>query len=159
MFDMTTTKSIDMMFPTTANGLVLNKEAGVLYRKAQFQAKLHSLVAVLKGCSSRLLELGAVQMAESRHSRSYQGVQTVEIKKICGSEGRCRDFDREFRPLNGRTQQRWMRIAVAWMKGETLPPVELVQIGECFFVRDGHHRISVATTLGQTYIDAVVLRG
>jgi hypothetical protein len=30
----------------------------------------------------------------------------------------------------------------------------LVQVGDIYFVRDGHHRISVAQALGQTDIDA-----
>jgi hypothetical protein len=30
--------------------------------------------------------------------------------------------------------------------------VELIQVGEAYFVRDGHHRISVATALGQQQI-------
>jgi hypothetical protein len=33
--------------------------------------------------------------------------------------------------------------------GMTLAPVELIQDGESYFVRDGHHRISVARALGQ----------
>jgi hypothetical protein len=37
-----------------------------------------------------------------------------------------------------------------------LPPVRLIQVGDVYFVRDGHHRISVAKALGQTEIDAVV---
>ena len=37
-----------------------------------------------------------------------------------------------------------------------LPPVSLVQVGGCYFVEDGHHRISVARALGETVIDAEV---
>ena len=36
------------------------------------------------------------------------------------------------------------------------PPVELIQVGEVYFVRDGHHRISVSRVLGRVEIDAVV---
>jgi hypothetical protein len=35
-------------------------------------------------------------------------------------------------------------------------PVELIQVGEVYFVRDGHHRISVAAALGQQEVDASV---
>jgi hypothetical protein len=38
-----------------------------------------------------------------------------------------------------------------------LPPVQLIQVGDAYFVRDGHHRISVAHHLGQASIDAEVL--
>jgi hypothetical protein len=35
--------------------------------------------------------------------------------------------------------------------------VELIQIGEVYFVQDGHHRISVARALGQRTIEAQVV--
>jgi hypothetical protein len=41
-------------------------------------------------------------------------------------------------------------------RGESLPPVDLLRIGELHFVRDGHHRVSVARALGRTDIDAYV---
>lgn len=47
-------------------------------------------------------------------------------------------------------------MAVAQQQGRSLPPVELIQIGEVYFVRDGHHRISVAQTMGQEQIEATV---
>ena len=49
-----------------------------------------------------------------------------------------------------------MSVTRAYLRGIGLPPVELIQIGEVYFVRDGHHRISVAAALGQQEIDAVV---
>ena len=49
-----------------------------------------------------------------------------------------------------------MSVTRAYLRGIGLPPVELIQIGEVYFVRDGHHRISVAAALGQQEIDAMV---
>ena len=40
--------------------------------------------------------------------------------------------------------------------GDTLPPVELLRVGDRYFVRDGHHRISIAKALGHNSVDAVV---
>jgi hypothetical protein len=40
--------------------------------------------------------------------------------------------------------QRWKRIDRAFQRGEDLPPVELYEIGDSYFVVDGHHRVSVA---------------
>jgi hypothetical protein len=51
---------------------------------------------------------------------------------------------------------RWLRIAAARDQGKVLPPVVLVQVGDVYFVRDGHHRISVARALGQQDIEAQV---
>ena len=41
-------------------------------------------------------------------------------------------------------------------RGESFPPVDLVKVGQLYFVRDGHHRVSVARALGRTDIDAYV---
>jgi hypothetical protein len=37
-----------------------------------------------------------------------------------------------------------------------LPPVQLIEVNGCYFVRDGHHRVSVARMLGQLEIEAEV---
>jgi hypothetical protein len=80
----------------------------------------------------------------------------VQISKIKGSEGRSDDFDCDFNPIQTRTIHRWMSVATARYEGMSLPPVELIQVDEDYFVRDGHHRISVARAFGEVYIDAEV---
>ena len=52
--------------------------------------------------------------------------------------------------------QRWTRVASAWLAGVVFAPVELLQVGGGYFVRDGHHRISVARAVGQLTIEAEV---
>jgi hypothetical protein len=90
-------------------------------------------------------------------SQHYAGSRTVPINRIKGSEGRSEDFDLDFNPTSNRTAERWVSIAVARACGDTLPLVELIQLGEDYFVRDGHHRISVARAFSEEYIDAVVI--
>ena len=82
--------------------------------------------------------------------------EEVPVDKILGSLGRYRDFDRAFLPIQTRTKARWISIDRAHYEEIILPPVELYQIGEVYFVRDGNHRVSVARERGQTYIDAFV---
>ena len=84
------------------------------------------------------------------------GLLVVPLDAIVGSVDRGRDFDRSFRPTSGRVRSRWEHIAAAVRRGESLPPVDLVRIGAIYFVRDGHHRVSVARALGRTDIDAYV---
>ena len=69
---------------------------------------------------------------------------------------RAADFDRGFRPTSPRLRSRWERIAAAQRRGESLPPISLYRVGDLYFVRDGHHRVSVAKSLGRTDIDAYV---
>ena len=47
-------------------------------------------------------------------------------------------------------------MAEAWLEGVALPPVELIRGGDVYFVRDGHHRISVAAACEAREIDALV---
>ena len=49
-----------------------------------------------------------------------------------------------------------MSVAGAQIQGVPLPTVDLIQVGDRYFVRDGHHRISVARTLGRHFIEAEV---
>jgi hypothetical protein len=84
------------------------------------------------------------------------GLQVVLLDTIVGSVDRTREFDRSFRPTSGRVRSRWEHIAAMVRRGEPLPPVDLLRIGELHFVRDGHHRVSVARALGRADIDAYV---
>jgi hypothetical protein len=84
------------------------------------------------------------------------GLQVVALDSIVGTVDRGRDFDRTFRPTSGRVRSRWEHIAAAMRRGDAMPPVDLMRIGEICFVRDGHHRVSVARALGRTDIDAYV---
>ncbi len=84
------------------------------------------------------------------------GLQVVPLEAIVGTIDRERDFDRHFRPTSRRVRARWEQIAAAMRRGESLPPVDLIKVGEIYFVRDGHHRVSVASALGLDDIDAYV---
>ena len=84
------------------------------------------------------------------------GLRVVQVDAIVGTVDRGRDFDRSFRPTSGRVRGRWEHIAEAVRRGEPLPPVDLAKIGEIYFVKDGHHRVSVARALGHKDIDAYV---
>ena len=84
------------------------------------------------------------------------GLQTVPLEAIVGSVDRTRDFDRSFRPRSNRLRGRWQGIDLAQRRGEPMPPVDLYKVGDLYFVRDGHHRVSVARALGHDIIDAYV---
>jgi hypothetical protein len=103
-----------------------------------------------------ILPFEEVVEALGRVSEEDLGLQTVSLDSIVGSVDRMRDFDRDFRPTTTRVRSRWQRIAEAQRRGESLPPVSLYRIGDLHFVRDGHHRVSVARSLGRTDIDAYV---
>lgn len=86
----------------------------------------------------------------------YEGTYTIDIRQIVGSENRSEDFDDGFTRLKRGSRDRWGNIAQAFMQGYSMPPVEVIQIDDEYYVRDGHHRVSVAKTLGQRFIDAEI---
>jgi hypothetical protein len=103
-----------------------------------------------------ILPFEEVIEALGRSGQHDLGLQVVPLDAVVGSVDRTVDFDRGFRPTSPRLRSRWERIAAAQRRGESMPPVSLFKIGDLYFVRDGHHRVSVAKSLGRRDIDAYV---
>jgi hypothetical protein len=103
-----------------------------------------------------MLPFEEVVEALGRIGQHDVGLEVVPLDAIVGTVDRAVDFDRGFRPTSARLRSRWERIASAQRRGESLPPVSLYKIGDLYFVRDGHHRVSVAKSLGRDDIDAYV---
>ena len=127
------------------------------FMRARRRAAVAKLVARLRGEPDDVgvvLPYEEVIQALGFVSERSAGLKVVSLDQIVGSVGRGRDFDRRFRPTSGRSRGRWEQIAAAARRGESFPPVDLMKVGELYFVRDGHHRVSVARALGRTDIDA-----
>ena len=85
-------------------------------------------------------------------------MKQIETDKIIGSVSRFQEFDRAFLPRQTHTRERWESIDKAYYKDVILPPIDVYQIGEIYFVKDGNHRVSVARERGQLYMDAFVVK-
>jgi hypothetical protein len=109
----------------------------------------------LTGRLQPLYDLNQLTPASIKNRR-YRGLASVPLRQIQGSEGRVGDFTRDFLPLNEYTVERWQRVATAMSRGKELPPIDLIQVGDIYYVRDGHHRVSVANARGMAEIDALV---
>jgi hypothetical protein len=94
--------------------------------------------------------------ALGRRGERSLGVQVIPIDNIVGSVDKVRDFDRRFRPTSNRSRQRWERMARNSRTGEAFPPIDVYKLGNLYFVRDGHHRVSVGRALGAREIEAFV---
>jgi hypothetical protein len=84
------------------------------------------------------------------------GLQVIPLDSIVGTVDRSRDFDRRFRPTSRRVRRRWEGIATAIRRGQSMPPIDVYRIGDLHFVRDGHHRVSIARAMGLDSIEAYV---
>ena len=131
---------------------IIVQTSWTLFQKASRQGWMRRAWAAITRHPYRLLTLSS--LGSRPYAQHYGGRQTVEIGKIIGSENRIGDFDDKFHPLRSQSKDRWMSVAGARIQDVPLPPVDLIQVGDRYFVRDGHHRISVARTFGQHFIEA-----
>jgi hypothetical protein len=135
----------------------LSERSLLLYRSARDRGRRGQFWSRLTGKPRGLLDLRDVE-GRCDDSLGCEALRrTVPIDQIQGSGGRAGDFDRDFNPLKDHVRRRWLGIAAAREQGAVLPPVSLVQVGTIYFVKDGHHRISVAKAFGQEAIEAKVV--
>ena len=125
-------------------------------RRLQVIAALGSRIMFEESGDRKALSFQETVDALGRVDEVSLGRQIIPVDKIVGSVDKVRDFDPQFRPRSGRSRQRWERIAEAARRGESLPPIDVYQIGEMYFVRDGHHRVSVHRALELPMIEADV---
>lgn len=158
MFQSNLTLASDVERALTQRGTEpqLVRAAASAFRTERFKAGVERLWALITGHDCQLRSLSAVLVAQFQGDGHYAGLRTVSLARIRGSEGRSEDFSARFRPLTAHNRERWLRVAVAHLKGIVLPPVELIQVGDDYYVRDGNHRVSVARAFGQESIEALV---
>ena len=76
-----------------------------LYAQASKRPFIQKLIALFKKEDSRLVQLNQASAIDKKATQ--KAFQQVQLNKICGTtNGRCQDFDNQFRPLNGRTEDR-----------------------------------------------------
>jgi len=86
-----------------------------------------------------------------------RGVETIEVGKIVGSVDRSQDLDDRFRWKGSNSRAYRTRcIEKAMERGDILPPIEVYELDQKYFVVDGHHRVGAAKKLGQEFMDAEV---
>ena len=128
-----------------------------IFNEARRRAFVQDLLAEVGGRPDSLLSFEEVRR-QLRLGEPSQAPVTKEVplEKIVGSVGRYHDFNRAFLPRAQVDPRRWIRIA-RLQRQVRLPPIDLFQVGEVYFVRDGHHRVSVARTLKYHTIRAHVV--
>jgi hypothetical protein len=126
------------------------------FLNARRRAGIEAITARLTGKSVDLFSYEDVRHKLKARSSIARGLQDIPLDAIVGSVGRYTDFTRSFLPRRDSDQQRWARVKAKVMGMGGLPPIEVYQIGEAYFVRDGNHRVSVARQLDAPTIQAYV---
>jgi hypothetical protein len=98
------------------------------------------------------------EVREKLHLRRFveRDVQEVPLDRVVGTVGREGDFNRAFLPRKESLRDRWRKVTALAEGPEGFAPVELYQVGDSYFVVDGHHRVSVARSMGLATIEARV---
>jgi hypothetical protein len=125
-------------------------------RRRQLLARLATRLRREPGDVDLILPFEEVVEALGIRGQRSIGLKNIPLDSIVGTVDRSREFDRSFRPTSKRVRGRWQRIDEAQRRGQAMPPISVYRIGDMHFVKDGHHRVSVARARGRPDIDAYV---
>jgi hypothetical protein len=130
------------------------------FDSARARAFRRSLRSILTGRAHTLKSIEPMLRAAGLEGRSAGGTQEIPVDRIVGSassDAKTSDFDPGFLPVNRRMRERWTRIYEAMVEGDELPPIDVYKVDDSYYVIDGHHRVSVARSLGRPAINARVI--
>jgi Icc-related predicted phosphoesterase/uncharacterized ParB-like nuclease family protein len=151
-------KEVEMTgFDERKTSQIITRMAQSDYETALRKSFWRSLFSWVTQSDNRLLSYDEVRKVLPVAGQHYAGFKTISIDQVVGSVGRYQDFDRVFLPTQKKTSGRWISIDEAHLRSDDLPPIEVYKIGDTYFVKDGHHRVSVARERGQKFIDATVV--
>jgi hypothetical protein len=125
-------------------------------RRRQVLARLAQRLRLAPDDINLILPFDEVIAALGTRGERSLGLQTIRLDAVVGTVDSRRDFDRKFRPTSSRVRPRWENLALAQRRGESIPPIDVYQVGDMYFVKDGHHRVSIALATGQKVIEAYV---
>ena len=126
------------------------------------RARLRQVLARLAGWlrrrpdANRILSFDEVVAVLGWRGEHYLGLRTIQLDTVAGTVDSQRNFDRGFRPTSNRVRQRWEALDLAQRRGAAIPPIDVYRVGDLHFVKDGHHRVSVARATGHKTIEAYV---
>jgi hypothetical protein len=136
--------------------MVSYQDSAQAFESARLKSLLKNLKYLLIGKENELLSFEKIRKDFLLYQQRSLGIKPVEVEKIIGSFDRYKDFDKYFLPKKVHLQKRWAKIHNLIAKDIILPPVKLYQVGDIYFVVDGHHRVSVSKKMGVDFIDAEV---
>ena len=126
------------------------------FRSARQKATIREIIARFTGESTELLSFEEVRQKLKAQVGPQKVLKEIPINAIIGSVNRYQDFLRDFLPGQNIDEERWANIELANYSMIGLPPIEVYQIDEVYFVSDGNHRVSVPKQLGSDQIQAYV---
>ena len=127
------------------------------FSRARAQGRMQELLSTLMWKNNELLSFYEVTKLLKPKVETYRGLMPIPVDQVIGSESRYHDFTLAVDPRKEMLRSRWQRIDEAHLREIQLPPISVYKLGDCYFVRDGNHRVSVAKSQGVEFIDAEVV--
>jgi uncharacterized protein (TIGR00730 family) len=137
--------------------VTVRAKAGGAFTQARRRVFFRKILSFFTGQPpAGLLSFDEVRHKLKIHGQHYAGLQTIPLTAIAGTVGRYQEFNRAFLPTQEFVRERWMGVYAAVHSPSGYPPIDVYKIGDVYFVRDGHNRVSVLKELGATTIEATV---
>jgi len=125
------------------------------YPKARRKELYRRLAQAVGRSDPTLPAFEELQQRLGLFEQSYLGMRAIPVDRIVGSVARTSDFDRDFLPKSDHVRQRWEQLERAFPSGN-FPPIVVYEVGQVYFVIDGHHRVAIAKQSGMEYLDAEI---
>jgi hypothetical protein len=138
-------------------GRSLTVEGHLEFDEDLHQARIQDMTGLLTRQARTAPLLVDVVQAAGVRGESDLGVRDIPLAQIRGSEKQSPDFDVSFLPRRAHVRRRWVRVYTEMEEGSPVPPIDVYQVGDVYFVKHGHHRVSVARRLGWERIRAHVV--
>ncbi len=137
------------------SSLLDHYESQEKWTRARRGVLVQRVVCTFKNCPVDLIPFEEVRTRLHLTQKYCRGLQDIELAHIRGSVGRYRDFTSAFLPRRKHLRQRWERVN-RMVSTQDMPPIEVYQVGDAYFVVDGNHRVSTARQEGMKTIAAYV---
>ncbi len=137
------------------SSLLDHYESQEKWARARRGVLVQKVVCTFKKGSVDLIPFEEVRTRLHLTQKYCRGLEDIELEHIRGSVGRYRDFTSAFLPRRDHLRQRWERVN-AVVSTQEMPPIEVYQVGDAYFVVDGNHRVSNARQEGMKTIAAYV---
>jgi nucleotide-binding universal stress UspA family protein len=126
------------------------------FHSARRRAAMDAILSRITGKSPRMMQYDQVRKGLGGLESANRKLMDIPLDSIVGTVGRYNDFNRKLLPLNNNDAVRWAQVRKAIENSIGLPPIEVYQVGDAYFILDGHHRASIAREFGAKQIQAYV---
>lgn len=126
------------------------------FRRAHQHAFWQTLLRRLIGRPTELCSFETVRKQLGGVTLGTRTLREIPLAQVVGSVGRSKDYTPSFLPRRSSDEARWVRIKRIINGTGGLPPLEVFQLGDHYFVEDGHHRVSVLKQMGIRHVEAWV---